>query len=166
MPSRPFSLRTATAQDAAAINEIYNPYVLNSTCTYQTEPDTLEARLKWLAARTALHPAVVAEERGHVIGWGSLSKFRERSAYDRTVENAVYVAEEHHRRGVGSALLAELIRLGVAAGHHSIIAVIDAEQPVSIALHARAGFAQVGRLREAGFKFGRWLDVEYMQRML
>jgi L-amino acid N-acyltransferase len=159
-------IRVAKPSDVCAINEIYNHYVLNSTCTYQEEPSSEAERQQWLAAHGPMHPATVAEEDGRVVGWASLSAFRARVAYRWTMENAVYVHHDLQRRGIGSALLADLIERGKAMGHHSIIAVIDKEQEGSARLHRRFGFEEVAHLREVGFKFGRWLDVIYLQRML
>jgi len=160
------SIRLATAADLAAINEIYNYYVLNSTCTYQEEPSNVAKRAAWFAAHGADYPITVAELDGEVIGWGSLSRFHPRSAYRRTVENSVYVRHDLHRRGIGRVLLDDLIDRGKRAGHHTIMALIDSTQAGSVALHRRCGFEPVGHLKEVGFKFGRWLDVVYMQRML
>lgn len=160
------TIRPATAADLTAINAIYNHYVLHSTCTYQTEPETAEARAAWFAGHGPSHPITVAERAGEIVGWGSLSRFHPRAAYGRTVENSVYVAAEHQRRGVGRALLVDLIERARAIGHHTIIAGIDAEQAPSVALHAALGFVPVGDLREVGYKFGRWLHVIYMQKML
>lgn len=160
-------IRLATAGDLPAINAIYNHYVLCSTCTYQTEPATDAERAAWFAGRATGHPVTVATTvDGDVVGWGSLSRFHARSAYARTVENAVYVRHDRHHQGVGTALLADLLDRAGALGHHAVIALIDAEQAGSIALHRRAGFADAGRLREVGYKFGRWLDVVYMQRLV
>jgi phosphinothricin acetyltransferase len=159
-------IRLATPSDLRAINAIYNHYVLTSTCTYQEEPETPEARAAWFAAHGPAHPVTVATLNDAVVGWGSLSPFHRRAAYRHTVENSVYVAHDHLRRGVGRLLLADLIDRARAAGHHSILALIDAEQQPSIALHAQLGFQQVAFLREVGYKFGRWLHVVYMQRLL
>ena len=160
------TLRPATVADLAEINAIYNHFVLHSTCTYQTEPETAEARVAWFANHGPKHPITVGEIGGKIVGWGSLSRFHPRAAYGRTVENSVYVQPNHHRRGIGRALLLDLIERAAALEHHTIIAGIDAEQTASVALHAQAGFVQVGLLKEVGFKFGRWLDVIYMQRIL
>jgi L-amino acid N-acyltransferase len=162
----PVTLRPATENDLAAINDIYNHYVLNSTCTYQEVPETSAARRQWFDHHDDRHPVIVAEEGGKVIGWGSLSKFHGRSAYRNTVENSVYVHHQHHRRGVGSALLQELIARARATGFRAIIAGIDGEQAASVALHAKFGFEKVGHLKQVGFKFGRWLDVIYMELLL
>jgi L-amino acid N-acyltransferase len=159
-------IRPATPDDLVAINDIYNHYVLHSTCTYQTEPETMEARRAWFAGHAEKHPVTVGVEDGTVVGWGSLSRFHARAAYARSVENSVYVHHEHHRKGIGRALLEDLIGRARAVGHHTIIAGIDADQAASVALHAAAGFAKVALLNEVGFKFGRWLHVIYMQKML
>lgn len=160
------SIRPATRADLPVINDIYNYYVAHSTCTYQEEPSTMAEREQWFAGHGAELPITIAEVGGAVVGWGSLSRFHARSAYRRTVENSVYVDHRHHRRGIGSALLGDLIDRATSLDHHTIIALIDADQPQSIALHLRYGFEQVAYLKQVGFKFGRWLDVVYLQKML
>jgi phosphinothricin acetyltransferase len=160
------AIRLATAADLERINEIYNHYVLHSTCTYQTEPEPIEGRRAWFAAHDDRHPVTVAEEDGRVVGWGSLSRFHRRAAYGRTVENSVYVDPALHRRGIGQALLLDLIDRARRLGHHTIVALIDAEQTPSVAIHEKLGFERVGLLKEVGFKFERWLHVIHMQRLL
>ena len=160
------TIRLATAADLGAINAIYNHYVLSSTCTYQTEPETDEARAAWFGGHGAKHPITVAERSAEIVGWGSLSRFHARAAYGRTVENSVYVRHDQQRRGIGRALLADLIARARELEYHTIIAGIDANQAGSVALHAAAGFERVALLKEVGFKFGRWLDVIYMQLIL
>jgi L-amino acid N-acyltransferase YncA len=157
-------IRDAAAADLDAINAIYNHYVLTCTCTYQTTPAAPEDRRAWFGAHDAQHPVTVAEEDGTVVGWGALSPFHTREAYRFTAEISVYVREDRQRRGIGRKLLADLIERARTLGYHVLIAAIDGEQAGSLALHATLGFAEVGRLREVGFKFGRWLDVVYMQR--
>ena len=159
-------IRPATVHDLAAINDIYNHFVLHSTCTYQTEPETMEDRRAWFQSHGPSHPIIVLEDSAAVVGWGSLSPFHRRAAYAQTVENSVYVHPSLHRKGMGRAILARLIELATEAGHHTIIAGIDAEQAPSIALHRSMGFDQVAFLKEVGFKFGRRLHVIYMQRMV
>ena len=162
----PPAIRLATEADLPAINAIYNHSVMHSTATYQTEPETAEARAAWFARHGPRHPVTVAVRDGVVLGWGSLSPFKERAAYSRTVENSVYVHPEHLRQGIGRALLVDLIVRAREAGHHTIVGIIDAEQPASVALHEALGFKTVAHLKEVGFKFGRWLDVVYVQLML
>ena len=166
MQAQAATIRAATPADLGAINDIYNHYVLHSTCTYQEESETLEGRRQWFQHHGDRHPVIVTESAGQVIGWGSLSAYHARSAYRRTVENSVYVHHQLHRRGIGSLLLQELITRARSLGHRAIIAGIDAGQPASVALHLKFRFEEVGRLKQVGFKFGRWLDVIYMELLL
>lgn len=159
-------IRAATVADLEAVNDIYNHYVLTSAATYQITPETIEARRAWFAAHDEQHPVIVAEVDGRILGWGSLSRLGEREAYDYSAGNSVYIHHEHHRRGIGAAILQELIQLARGSGHHTIVAHIDSEQAPSIALHERFGFVQVAYLKEVGFKFERWLDRIDMQLML
>lgn len=163
MPRPQAVLRAALVTDLPAINTIYNHYVLDSTSTYQNEPDSFEDRERWFLAHGPLHPVLVATVQDEVVGWGALSRFHARGAFAHTVEDSVYVHYDHHGRGIGRMLLTELVHLAVDARHHCVIAAISADQEPSLLLHARLGFAEVGRLREVGWKFGRWLDVVYMQ---
>jgi len=160
------TIRPATEADLVAINDIYNHYVQHSTCTYQEDPEPLDGRRQWFHRHGEKHPVIVAETGGQVVGWGSLSAYHARSAYRRTVENSVYVHHEYHWRGIGSLLLQELIVRARSLGHRAIIAGIDADQPASVALHAKFHFKKVGHLEQVGFKFGRWLDVVYMELIL
>ncbi|HUD49453.1 MAG TPA: GNAT family N-acetyltransferase [Candidatus Baltobacteraceae bacterium] len=161
-----YGIRPATEADLVAINDIYNHFVLHSSCTYQEEPEPLERRRQWFGGHGAQHPVIVAEAGGQVAGWGSLSTYNARCAYRHTVENSIYVHHQHHRRGIGSILLQELIVRARSLGHHAIIAGIDSEQTGSVALHAKFHFEKVGHFKEVGFKFGRWLDVIYMELSL
>ena len=162
----PVLLRPATESDLVAINDLYNHYVLHSTCTYQEELESPASRRQWFQHHGDAHPVIVAEAGGVVVGWGSLSSFHPRSAYRHTVENSVYVHHQHHGQGIGSLLLEDLIKRASTLGHQAIIGAIDAEQTASIALHAKFHFQEVGRLRRVGLKFGRWLDVVYMELLL
>lgn len=159
----PCTIRLARHEDLAAINDIYNYYVLESTCTYQETPEPIERRGEWFDRHGPAHPVTVALINGQVVGWGSLSPYHARSAYRFTVENSVYVHPDHHRRGIGDAILQDLIARASALGHRTIIAGIDASQDASIAIHAKHGFKNAGYLRGVGYKFERWLDVVYMQ---
>jgi phosphinothricin acetyltransferase len=160
------TIRPAIKSDLVTINDIYNHYVLHSTCTYQEEPEPFEARQQWFLHHGDNHPVLVAETHGNVLGWGALSPYHARSAYRHTVENSVYVHHQQHRHGIGSLLLQDLIQRARGLGHRVIIAGIDADQPASVALHAKFQFEKVGHLKQVGFKFGRWLDVIYMQLSL
>jgi L-amino acid N-acyltransferase len=160
------TLRAATRGDLSVINDIYNHYVRSSTCTCQIEPEPLSGRRAWFDAHDAAHPITVAERDGVVLGWAALSRYHSREGYRHTVENSVYVRHDAHGQGIGRALLADLIERARVIGHRSIIAAISADQARSVALHDRFGFEKVAHLREVGFKFDRWLDVVFMQRML
>ncbi len=159
------SIRPAAQADLAAINDIYNHYVLSCTCTWQTVPETMESRRQWFAHHGAKHPVIVAEDQGVVVGWGSLSKFHPREAWGMTVEDSVYIHHQRQGQGLGSLLLKRLIELAAELGHHTIVAAISGDQAGSIALHRKFDFTDCGCIRQAGFKFDRWLDVIYMQRM-
>ena len=160
-------LRLAERRDADAIRSIYNPEVLESTVTFDLVPRSVEEQIAWLEEHSGGHPAIVATDAdGTVVGFGSLSPYRPRAAYSTTVEDSVYVRRDCRGSGIGFTLLAELVRLGGAHGFHSAIARIVGHHEASIALHARCGFATIGTEREVGRKFGRWLDVILMQRML
>lgn len=160
------TVRPATVADLPAINAIYNHYVLLSTCTYQTEPTTEAERVHWFTAHDAKHPVIVAEQVGTVVGWGSLSNFHVRTAYENSVEDSVYIHHEFCGQGLGSLLLAELLRMAEVIGHHAVLGGIDAEQATSISLHAKFGFEKVAHFKEVGFKYGRWLDVIWMEKLL
>ena len=159
-------IRLAHAGDLAAINAIYNHYVLHSTCTYQLAPESDGARRAWFQAHGKEHPVTVAESAGEVVGWASLNRYHPREAYARTVENSIYVRHDRQRRGIGRALLADQIERARQLGHHTILALISAEQAASIALHEAFGFQKAAHLRELGWKQGQWLDVVFMQLLL
>jgi phosphinothricin acetyltransferase len=159
-------IRPATETDLVAINDIYNHYVFHSTCTYQEKAEPIESRRRWFEGHGEKHPITVATIDDRVVGWGSLSPYHSRSAYQNTVENSVYVHHEMHRRGIGATILTDLIVRARAIEYRTIIASIDGDQAASLAMHAKFGFEKVGHFKEVGFKFGRWLDVIYMQLML
>jgi L-amino acid N-acyltransferase len=160
------ALRTATRDDCHAINAILNHYVAHTTATFITEPQTLEERLDWFEGRSDRHPVVVADVNGETVGWAALSSFRVRAAYAHTAELGVYVHHDHHRRGIGRALVAETVARGRAAGLHAIVGGCCSESTASIALLEASGFRRVAHFQEVGFKFGRWLDVIFLERLL
>lgn len=164
--SPPIHIRPAALGDLPAIREIYNHYVLTSTCTFQLEPDTDAERLAWFREHGDRHPVLVAETSGDVVGWGSLSPWNKRAAYARSVEASVYVRADWQRRGLGKALLEALIERARAVGHHVVIGGACTEQTGSVALQESLGFERVACFRQVGHKFGRWLDVAYFQIVL
>ena len=161
-------IRPATHADLPGILEIYNDAVLHTTATYDYEPRTLEQRTQWFEERQREgFPIFVAiDDAQRVTGWSALNPFHARIGYRFTAENSVYVAAEARGKGVGKLLLGPLIEGAKARGLHAIIAAIDAQNEVSIRLHAGFGFEKVGHFKQTGFKFGRWLDVIYMERLV
>ena len=111
-------------------------------------------------------PFLVAEADGEVVGYAYATQFRDRPAYRSTCENSIYISPQHVGCGVGTLLLNALITAATSAGFRQMIAVIGGAEPASVALHAKAGFVEAGRMRSVGRKFGRWLDTLYMQLSL
>jgi L-amino acid N-acyltransferase YncA len=160
-------VRLATPDDAEAIRAIYNIEVLGSRVTFDLVPRTPDDQLRWLDEHSGAHPAIVAvDPAGVVRGFASVSPYRPRPAYRTTVEDSVYVDRDCREGGVGSLLLTEIIRLAAAYGFHAVMARIIDGHEASIRLHRSCGFETVGTEREVGRKFGQWLDVLVMQRLL
>jgi L-amino acid N-acyltransferase len=159
--------RLASHDDAETIRAIYNREVLGSTVTFDMVARTAEEQLAWMDEHSGAHPAVVAvDDLDRVCGFASLSPYRPRPAYRTTVEDSVYVDSEVRGLGVGKGLLQELLRLAAAHGFHAVIARIVGGHQASIHLHEACGFELVGVEREVGRKFGRWLDVVLMERLV
>jgi L-amino acid N-acyltransferase YncA len=159
-------VRLARQEDSEAIRAIYNAEVVGSTVTFDLNARTTEEQRAWVARHQGAHPAVVAVDGTTVVGFGSLSPFRDRAAYATTVEDSLYVDGAWRGKGVGRLLLDELVSLALARGFHTVIGRISGDNEPSIALHRACGFALVGVEREVGRKFGRWIDVAVWQRML
>jgi L-amino acid N-acyltransferase YncA len=159
-------LRPARLDDAEAICEIYNHEVLSGAATFDLESRTVAQQRQWLTDRSGAHVVLVGEIDEEIVGFGALSRYKERAAYNTTVENSVYVAHGMQGRGIGLALIEALVGRAIDHGFHTVIARIGHESAGSIALHSKAGFVEIGREREVGRKFGRWLDVVTMQLML
>ena len=158
--------RLCTTADAEATREIYNLEVLESTVTFDLVPRSHSDQQRWIDEHSGGHPAIVAVDGDTVLGFASLSPFKPRAAYAPTVEDSVYVHRDARGKGIGELLLRDILALGTDHGFHSVIARIVGGHDASIALHAKCGFVEIGREREVGRKFGRWLDVVLMQRML
>jgi L-amino acid N-acyltransferase YncA len=159
-------IRLVRPSDAEPIRSIYNVEVLGSTATFDLVPRTPEEQLAWMSEHGGPHPAIVAVDDEAVLGFGSLSAFRNRPAYATTVEDSVYVDAAGRGAGVGRALLQELMVLANQHGFHAVIARIGGGNEASIRLHLACGFEMVGVEREVGRKFNRWLDVSVLQRLL
>ena len=160
-------VRLAALDDAEAIRAIYNPEVLESTVTFDLVPRTLEHQQQWLDEHSGAHPAVVAvDPLGEVVGFGSLSEYKARPAYRTSVEDSVYVHRAHQGKGVGRLVLENLLGLATDHGFHAVFARIVGGHEASIALHEKCGFETIGTEREVGRKFGQWLDVVIMEKLL
>jgi phosphinothricin acetyltransferase len=160
------SIRPVRRSDVSAITRIYNVSVLQSTATFQTTPDTEAHRLAWLKSHGGRHPAFVAVLDGAVVGWSSLTPYSLREAWRCTVEDSIYLDASVQGRGYGTVLLRHLLDEARRLDHRIVLARIEAGHAASIALHAKLGFIETGRLLRVGWKFGRWHDVSYMQRDL
>jgi phosphinothricin acetyltransferase len=169
-------LRLVEPGDAEAIRAIYNEEVENHLNTFDLVTRSAAEQLAWVERHRGAHPAIVAVAdgsgpdgpggAGEVLGFGVIAPFRDRAAYATTVEDSVYVHQDHRGRGVGRAVVTELVRLAGTQGFHTVIARISSTNEASIALHRRCGFELVGIEREVGRKHGRWLDIVELQRML
>lgn len=160
-------IRDAIPKDAAGIAAIYNDAVRNTTAILNDGEVDPANRAAWIAARQGIgYPVLVAEEAGRVLGYASFGDWRAFDGYRATVENSVYVASEVRGRGIARALLDDLLPRARILGKHVMIAGITAENEVSIRLHARLGFVETARMREVGQKFGRWLDLVFMEMRL
>lgn len=162
-----FIIRPAAEADLPAIREIYNDAVVNSVAIWNDAVVDLANRRQWFGARVAQgFPVLVAAAEGTAIGYASFGDFRAFDGYRFTVEHSVYVASEARRRGAASALIAALVERARELGKHVMIGGIAGENEASIRLHRKLGFVESARMPEVGFKFGRWLDLVFMQRKL
>lgn len=161
------TVRQAAEGDADAIAAIYAEHVGSGTASFDTVPRSrAETGQKIAEIRGKGWPFLVAELDAEVVGYGYITLFRDRPAYGFTCENSVYVRGDCAGRGVGSALMRELVDQSAACGFRQMMAIIGGGEPASVALHAKMGFEHAGRMRSVGRKFGRWLDTVYMQRAL
>lgn len=160
-------IRDATMNDAEAIRAIYNDAVLNTTAVFDYTAREPQAQRDWLQMKAEQNlPVLVAEEAGTVLGYASYGPFRPWPAYLYTVENAIYIAPQSRGKGIGAQLLPPLLQIATERGLRTMIAGITADNAASLRLHEKLGYSQAGVIREAGWKFERWLDLVFLQRML
>ena len=160
-------IRDATPDDAAAIAAIYNDAVRHTTAILMEGEVDAANRVQWMQTRQALgYPVLVAEADGAVIGYAAFGDWRPFDGFRGTVENSVYVAPEARGQGVAQALLAALIPRARACGKHVIVAAITSENAASLRLHEKLGFVETARMPEVGQKFGRWLELVFLQLRL
>ena len=160
-------IRPAGTDDLQAMLAIYNHAIINTTAVYDYQPRTSDAQRQWFETKQAQRlPVLVAVDNATIIGFGSFGPFRPWPAYQYTVENSLYVDSAFRRKGAGTALLASLVTAAQTSGYHTMVAGIDATNEASLALHRKAGFEPVAHFREVGWKFERWLDLVFMERIL
>lgn len=153
---------------AAAVREIFNDAIENTTALYDYRPRSMTTVLQWFGAKARDgYPVLAAVDAGGVLlGFASYGPFRAWPAYQYTIEHSLYVHRDHRRRGVGRRLLEQLVDAATQRGYRTLIGGIDADNAASIALHVAQGFVLAGTIRDAGYKFGRWLDLAFYQKGL
>jgi len=160
-------IRDATESDLPAILAIYNDVLAGSTAIFSERPATLEDRAQWFRARRELgYPVLVATDGSGVLGFATFGDFRTWPGYRHTVEHTVHVRADARGRGVGSELVRVLLARAVSLGKHVMVAGVDADNAGSIRMHERLGFQRAGTLHHVGCKFGRWLDLAFLERRL
>jgi L-amino acid N-acyltransferase len=161
-------IRAAEMDDLAQITAIYNDVVATSTAIYATQASSLDARAEWLLQRRqGDYPVLVAQDGEAVLGFASFGEFRGAwNGYRYSVEHSVHIRADARGKNVGRRLVEALFPLATARGKHVMIGAVDAANEGSIRFHERLGFERAGHLREVGHKFGRWLDLVFMQRFL
>ena len=161
-------IRDANDDDVAGITAIYNDAVVNTAAIWNETQVDIDNRKRWLQDRHGLGYLVLVaiDDRGEVVGYASFGDWRAFDGYRHTVEHSVYVRNDQYRGGIGRALMVELIERARLIGKHAMIAGIEASNVASIKLHEKLGFKQVGLLPEVGTKFGRWLDLAFLQLTL
>lgn len=159
-------IRMATPQDAKEIIEIYAPYIENTVISFEQIVPTLEEFEERIARTIDLFPYLVYEEDGEILGFAYAGKHAVRLSYMYSVNVSVYINEKHHGKGVGKALYEQLFALLTELGYYTAFSAITAENEKSIAIHKKFGFEQVGYFKNAGYKFGKWLNLVWVQKEL
>jgi phosphinothricin acetyltransferase len=160
-------IRDARVDDVPGILAIYNDVIATSTAVYRQEPATLDDRRQWFDARVAQgFPILVAADDSGIVGFASYGDFRSWPGYRFTVEHTVHIRTDQRGQGVGTRLMQALIERAVAQGKHVMVGGVDADNEPSLRFHERLGFVRAARLQQVGFKFGRWLDLVFVQRIL
>jgi len=163
---KPVTVRPASLDDAAAICTIYNQGIEDRVATLETERRDVDERRRWLSARGARYPVVVAVSGVETVGWASLNVFNPRSCYDHVADISVYVERKWRGQGVGRILLAHLIELGRNRDFHKLVLACFPTNKPGVALYERMGFAPVGTYHEQGLLDGQWVDVLVMEQLL
>lgn len=165
---RPFQIRAAQKADLPQITAIYAHFVRTHPATFELDPpDEAEMTARWTKVCAAGLPYIVAADDDDILGYCYVTPYRPRPAYRFTLENSIYIAPDQQRRGIGGALLKQVLDTCQRQGYREVVAIIgDSQNAASIALHQQAGFVHVGTLKNVGLKFDRWLDSVIMQRSL
>jgi L-amino acid N-acyltransferase YncA len=158
-------IRPATEADVPSITDIYNEAIENTTATFDLEKRTVADRMEWFRAHGPRHPVLVAVTDGKVVGWAALGKWSERCGYDNTAEVAFYIDANFRNQGIGKKLLEVLTAEADKLGMHSLVSRITQGNLNSIHIHEQFGFEHIGVVKEAGKKFGKFLDVHMMQKL-
>jgi L-amino acid N-acyltransferase len=162
-----FSISAAARSDVPEILTIYNEVIRNTTAVYSDEDVTLANREAWFDAKIEHgFPVLVARDGSDVLGFGTFGEFRGWPCYRYSVEHSVHIRADCRRRGIGRELVLALLERAAGMQKHIMIAAIDVDNAASIALHESLGFTVVAHFREVGFKFGRWLDLKFLQRLI
>ncbi|MFC5701458.1 GNAT family N-acetyltransferase [Cohnella faecalis] len=157
-------IREALERDLPAILDIYNDAILNTTAVYTYEAQTLSQREQWFCEkREAGYPVLVFEADGEAAGFATFGPFRAWPAYKYTIEHSIYAHGGYRQRGIGTALLKELIRIAEERGYKTLVAGIDESNDASVRMHVKHGFSHAGTIRNAGYKFGRWLNLAFYE---
>jgi phosphinothricin acetyltransferase len=159
-------IRPAHINDIPHITRIYNDAIVNTTATFDTEQKSEAEQEQWFMEHGEKYPVIIAEQEGEIAGWASLSRWSDRCAYDKTAEVSLYVDVKYRGMGIGKKLLEMLILEGKAAGLHNLVSRITEGNRNSIHIHEKFGFRHIGVMQEAGTKFGKMLDVHFMQKLL
>jgi L-amino acid N-acyltransferase YncA len=161
------TIRNATENDLPQILAIYNDVIINTTAVFEYEPHTLDMRRQWFNTKKEQgFPVFVAEEQNNIVGLSSIGPFRAWAAYKYSVENSVYVATDSRGQGVGKLLIPPLIDAARQLKLHTIIAGIEASNEASLQLHRHFGFEEAAHFKQVGWKFGRWLDLKFLQLII
>ncbi len=156
-------VRDASREDLPAFLEIYNDAILNLTATFDIVTQSMQEREDWFRQHGGRYPLVAAEVEGHVVGYCSISPYSKKAGYASTVELSIYVQRDYRRKSIGKLLMKEIIERARELGYHAIISIIAGDNQASVEIHKKFGFELVGHLRQVGYKFSKWQDVDYYE---
>lgn len=160
------TIRNAEISDAEQIMHIYNQEIQYSLSTLDLTPKSIQEQKQWIEKHSGAYSTIVGEITDEIVGFAAISKYRDRAAYASTVEDSIYINTKYRGHGLGRILLTQLISETRALGFHAMIARIVSKNQPSIKLHKNLGFEFIGREKEVGRKFGKWLDVDLYELIL